>query len=358
MTAFKTYHVREHNVGQTLLEMLRRVFANKSDNEIRRLISTRRVQIDGNVCFDSHRRLRKGEMLRVHDDGVRPPPGEQDVNIRFQDEHLMVVEKPAGVTSVREDEDDGRRSKQPTLDELLQRLVDRDGLGKLPGRGAGAKPAAQKNRHNLKHIVNAKKVRMKVRPVHRLDRDTSGLMVFALSPAAQEALERMFADHALDRAYMAVVHGKIAGRTIESDFVRDRGDGLRGSLPAGKADDQARHAVTRIKLIRHIGEQYSLIDCQLETGRTHQIRIHLSEAGHMLCGERVYTRPAPGSSPTQDVSGAPRQALHAYRLAFTHPITGKPHTFESKLPRDLHKWLSKLEDLFATQKSANQSPQP
>ena len=347
---FKIYHVREHNVGQPLVEMLRRVFANKTENEVRRLISTRRVEIDGNVCFDSHRRLRKGETLRVHDDSVKAPPGEQDVNIRFQDEHLMVVEKPPGITSVREDEDEGRPSRQPTLDEVLQRLMDRDGLGKLPGRGAGAIGVQQKQRKDLKYIVQGKKIRVKIRPVHRLDRDTSGLMIFAISPPAEEALEKLFAEHAIQRAYMAVVHGTIQSRSIESDLIRDRGDGLRGSLPEGKIDDQAKHAITRIKLIRHIGEQYSLIDCQLETGRTHQIRIHLSEAGHMLCGERVYTRPQPGAQPVQDVSGAPRHALHAYRLAFTHPITGKPHTFESKFPRDLHKWLSKLEDSFLTKK--------
>jgi 23S rRNA pseudouridine1911/1915/1917 synthase len=168
-------------------------------------------------------------------------------------------------------------------------------------------------------------------------------MIFALSPDAQKALEKLFAAHAIDRAYLAVVNGHVASRTIESDMVRDRGDGVRGSLPKGQTAPDAKHAITHIKLIRHIGDDYSLIECKLETGRTHQIRIHLAEIGHMLCGEKVYIRPL-GGEPKRDQSGAPRQALHAYRLSFTHPITGKPHTFESKLPRDLHKWLNKLEE--------------
>ncbi len=346
---FKTYHVRQHNIGQPLLGMLRRVFANQSEDEVRGLISRRKIAIDGNVCMDAHRRLRANEVIRVHEDSLAKPVVEQEINIRFQDEHLMVVEKPAGVTSVRNDEDDGRKDKAPTLDELLQKRLDREGLTNLPGRGAGASKGSQKDRQQLAAKMQFKQIRVKVRPVHRLDRDTSGLMIFAISPTAEEKLTQMFADHTIDRAYLAVAHGNIESQTIESEFVRDRGDGLRGSLSADKTSPESKKAVTHIKLIRHIGTQYSLIDCQLETGRTHQIRIHLSETGHMLCGERVYTRPTVNAQPLPDHSGAPRQVLHAYRLALIHPITGKQHTFESKFPRDLHKWLNKLEDTFASQ---------
>lgn len=350
--SFKVYHVRERNVGQTVGQMLRSIFAGKSWGEIRRLLDSRRVQLNGNLCTDDARRLKPNEVMRIYDDSLAKPPEEADLNIRFRDEHLLVVEKPAGITTLRHAEEEGwddkRKSKQRTLDELLQGIIDREGLRALPGRGAGTAQPFQKQRKQLAARMQAKKTRVKVRPVHRLDRDTSGLMIFALSPAAEQALVKLFASHTIERAYLAVAHGHVQSRTIESDFTRDRGDGLRGSLPPGKTDPGAKHAITHIKLIRHIGapgdSAYSLIDCQLETGRTHQIRIHLAEIGHMLCGEKVYTRPQPGADPLIDRSGAPRHALHAYRLAFTHPITGKPHTFESKLPRDLHRWLNKLED--------------
>jgi 23S rRNA pseudouridine1911/1915/1917 synthase len=347
---FKTYEVRQRNVNQTLGEMLRSIMAGKSWTEVRHVITSRKVQINGNLCTDDARRLKSGEVVRIYSDSLAKLPDEKDLNVRFRDEHLLVVEKPAGVTTLRhsqeEDWSDKRKSIQPTLDELLQRLLDREGLRNLPGRGAGTAHPMQKHRKQLSGKLSAKKARMVVRPVHRLDRDTSGLMLFALSVPAEQALVKLFAGHEIERAYLAVTHGLIDTRTIESDMVRDRGDGLRGSLAPGKAAADAKHAITHIKLVRHIGDKYSLVDCRLETGRTHQIRIHLAEAGHMLCGEKVYTRRSPGAEPTFDESGAPRQALHAHRLAFIHPITGKPHTFESKLPRDLHKWLNKLEDLF------------
>ncbi|HEY0009337.1 MAG TPA: RluA family pseudouridine synthase [Tepidisphaeraceae bacterium] len=348
MTNFKVYQVRQHNVGQTVAQMLRKVFGNtRSWGQIKQIIDSRRVQINGNLCLDEARRLKAGEVLRIYDESLAKPAQELDLNIRFQDEHLLVVEKPPALTTLRHREeaewDDKRKSREPTLDELLQRIIDRHGLSRLPGRGAAAGGALQKSRKDLADQTARGRAHVKVRAVHRLDRDTSGLMLFALTQPAEQALVKLFAGHEIERAYLAVCQGKIESRTFNTQFVRDRGDGLRGSLPPGQTSDDAKHAVTHIKLVRHIGEKYSLIDCKLETGRTHQIRIHLAEAGHPLCGEKVYNRPRPGAEPIIDPSGAPRHALHAHRLAFIHPITGKPHTFESKLPRDLHRWLNKIE---------------
>jgi 23S rRNA pseudouridine1911/1915/1917 synthase len=182
-----------------------------------------------------------------------------------------------------------------------------------------------------------------VRPVHRLDRDTSGLMIFALSSRAEQALVAMFKAHEVRRAYLAVVHGRVAEpRTIESWIVRDRGDGLRGSTPRGAADEGAQRAVTHVMPVEHLGDRYTVVECRLETGRTHQIRIHLAEAGHMLCGEKVYTRPAPNAQPVPDRSGAPRQALHSAELEFVHPVTGQTMRFASPLPKDLAPWLDRL----------------
>jgi 23S rRNA pseudouridine1911/1915/1917 synthase len=166
-------------------------------------------------------------------------------------------------------------------------------------------------------------------------------MLFALSPQAEQALSRMFKQHAIDRTYLAVVHGHPAAQTIESYFIRDRGDGLRGSTPLGPAAPTAQRAVTHIKPLESIGP-YSLIECRLETGRTHQIRIHLAESGHMLCGEPTYTRPTPTSPPTRDTSRAPRLALHSADLRFTHPVTDKPMQFHSPMPPDLSQWLGRL----------------
>ena len=350
MQNYKVYQVRQHNVGMTVGQMLRKVFGNtKSWGQIKQLLDSRRLQINGNLCVDDARRLKKGEELRVFDESLAKPPAELDLNIRFQDEHLLVVEKPPGVTTLRHREeadwDDKRKSREPTLDELLQRRVDKDGFSRLPGRGTS------RNQHGGKRpTAPNQKGGVKVRAVHRLDRDTSGLMLFALSHEAEQALVKLFAGHDIERAYLAVCQGKIDSRRIESHFARDRGDGLRGSIPPNTPVGDAKHAVTHVKLVRHIGEKFSLVDVKLETGRTHQIRIHLTEAGHPLCGEKTYNRPKPGSEPILDQSGAPRQALHAHRLAFTHPITGKPHTFESKFPRDLHRWLNKIEKAASEEK--------
>ena len=146
-------------------------------------------------------------------------------------------------------------------------------------------------------------------------------MVFALSPQAEQTLVRGFSKHEHTRAYLAVVYGAVDGpRTIETNIVRDRGDGLRGSLPAGQTSPEAKPAVTHFKPVKRIGD-FTTIECRLETGRTHQIRIHLSEIGHRLCGENVYTRP-PGGEPLPDVSGAPRAGAARVPAGFVAPGDG------------------------------------
>ncbi len=360
MTSFKLYHVRGHNVGQTLAQMLRKIYAAKSWQEIKQLVITRKVEINGNLCTDETRRLKAGEIIRIHEQSLAKPPDEQRLIIRYQDEHLLVVEKPAGVTTLRHREeehwDEKRKNRQPTLEEMLQKLISVHGVSRMPGRGAGH--PLQKSRKELNNKINRGKAQLTVRPVHRLDRETSGLMIFALSAAAEQALTQLFSKHKIDRAYLAVVHGIIDGpRTIETKFTRDRGDGLRGSLPQGKDAEDAKVAITRYKPVRPLQGgalgDFTLIECRLETGRTHQIRIHLAEAGHMLCGEEIYTRPL-GGEVFKDISGAPRHALHAYKLAFSHPITQQPMTFEQKMPSDLGRWIARIEKALEEQAKATQ----
>jgi 23S rRNA pseudouridine1911/1915/1917 synthase len=165
-------------------------------------------------------------------------------------------------------------------------------------------------------------------------------MLFARSPEAEQKLTRMFARHEVQRAYVAVVYGRLEAQTIDTWLVRDRGDGIRGSTPLGAAAAGAQHAITHVRPMEQFGE-YTVVECRLETGRTHQIRIHLAEIGHRLCGEKTYTH-TPGQPPLPDTSGAPRQALHSAKLAFLHPVTGQPMRFRMPLPRDLKDWLMKL----------------
>lgn len=327
----RTFHIRAVLNGQSLASAMKRLLPQQSWSEIKGLIGSRHVHVNGNLSVDEGRRLKTGDVVKVFEHPRAAPPTDQDVRVRYIDEHLVVVEKPAGVTTLRHAEErdwpNRHKDRMPTLENMLQRVVARRGasvpLSKRPGSIHQARRPPQ------------------VRPVHRLDRDTSGLMIFALSPKAEHALVRMFKGHEIDRRYVAVVHGHPGPQTIETALVRDRGDGLRGSSPRGKNDPEAQRAVTHVKRVERVGD-YAIVECRLKTGRTHQIRIHLSETGHMLCGERTYTRATPAARPVPDRSGAPRQALHSAELRFAHPVTDKPMHFRSPLPHDLSQWLERL----------------
>lgn len=168
-------------------------------------------------------------------------------------------------------------------------------------------------------------------------------MLFALSTRGRDALIRLFSRHQVNRTYLAIVHGRIdCPITFDTYLIRDRGDGLRGSSPRGADDPDAKHAITHVEPVEHLGDAYTVIRCRLETGRTHQIRIHLAESSHRLAGEKLYTRPAIGAPPQADPSGAPRQALHSADLEFIHPITQQLMRFASPLPKDLNQWLTRL----------------
>jgi 23S rRNA pseudouridine1911/1915/1917 synthase len=177
--------------------------------------------------------------------------------------------------------------------------------------------------------------------VHRLDKDTSGVMVFARNAAAQRALAAQFRAHDVERVYQAIVHGDVGERTVESHLLLDRGDGLRGShghyrRAQGAPPADARRAVTHVRPLERL-KGATLAECRLETGRQHQIRIHLAEAGHPLVGERVYIRDYDGRR-----IEAPRVMLHARVLGFTHPRTGRTVRFEREAPEDFRALLAAL----------------
>lgn len=340
MSSAQNFHLAAEHDGLSLGQALKRLMAGQSWSQVRRLIAARRVQVNGNLCLDEGRRVKAGDVVKVLERSLAAPASAADIRLVHLDEHLVVVQKPAGVTTLRHraetDLPQRRKQLQPTLDELLPRVLAqhlgvRMSQDTSPKRKRGShSPGSNRRRTTIDP-------RLRVRAVHRLDRDTSGLMVFARTTAAEQKLVRMFAKHAVKRAYVAVVHGNVEAQTIDTWLVRDRGDGLRGSTPRGEAAEGSQRAITHLRPMEQFGE-YSIAECRLETGRTHQIRIHLSEIGYMLCGEKTYTH-AVGERPRADFSGAPRQALHAAELAFTHPMTGQALRFRMPLPADLKAWL-------------------
>jgi 23S rRNA pseudouridine1911/1915/1917 synthase len=206
---------------------------------------------------------------------------------------VIVVDKPAGVSTVPFAGDE--RPERGTLDRLVA-----DWLGQR-----------------------------RVFVVQRLDRDTTGPIVFARTADAARSLSGQLRRHTVTRRYWALVHGALtAGETIRSELVADRGDGRRGSLLPGRRAPAAerRLAVTHVTPVARLGP-LSLVECRLETGRTHQIRIHLAERGHPLVGERAY---APGGP----AGGAERILLHAFELCFDHPTRGERRRFAGLPPED------------------------
>ena len=288
---------------------------------------------------------------------LRPKPvDETAIRFTYVDDDLVIVEKPAGVTSVRHFEERRmkrrRKQLQPTLEELVPMALAKylrarrlAGLAAKDADGAAIAPSPKatdkRTRHSPKYLEAMERLasRLKIIAVHRLDRDTSGLMIFARNRRTAVRLGELFRRHAIDRRYLAVVHGAPAAQTIDNFLVRDRGDGHRGRAVEPIPAD-AQRAVTHIRPLETLGS-HTVIECKLETGRTHQIRIHLAEAGHPLCGENIYHRSVDGRT-FADRSGAPRQALHSSGLRFVHPMTGKILKFIMPWPEDLQRWIDKL----------------
>lgn len=313
----QSFTVSAAQQGKTLAAVLRLNLPDRSWSEVRQLVESRRVKVGADVCQDAARRLKEGDTLVVLERTETGSRVESGIVVRHLDAHVVVVEKPAGLNTVRHPAEREwtarRRALSPTLEDLIANQII-----KQQGRGE-SKPFSR------------------LRIVHRLDKETSGLVVFARTVVAERGLGKQFHAHSVHRRYLTVVPGYLPSQRIESILARDRGDGRRGSARAGGT---GKKAITHVEVVEKLAG-YTLLSCRLETGRTHQIRIHLAEAGHPICGDPVYHRLPDGRMLT-DSSGAPRLALHASELGFEHPVTGKSLHFAMPLPTDLASFVESL----------------
>ena len=292
----------------------------------RKLLSSRLVAIGGVLCVDEARRIAKGEVVTVSNTPFPAPPTDKDVKICHVDNEIVVVEKPSGMITLRRNTDLNwswaRKNLQPTLDECVPRLI--------------GEHAAKKNKEEreYQHLP-------KLFPVHRIDRDSSGLLVFARNEEAQTNIIGQFAQHKAVRTYLALVPGEIDDQTVTSQFIRDRGDGLRGST-TDKSIGQS--ATTHFKTLRKFAGEttaYSELECRLETGRTNQIRIHLAELGHPICGDIKYRGPF-DQPPVEEQSRIKRMALHATELKIKHPTSGELLQFQTPWPNYIVQFLERV----------------
>jgi 23S rRNA pseudouridine1911/1915/1917 synthase len=295
-----------------------------SRSRVKALIEGGAVTLNGAPVLEAKRKLKSGDLISLEVPEATPaePEGEDiDLDILHEDDDVIVINKPAGLVV-----HPGNGNWTGTLVNALIHHCE----GTLSGIGGVKRPGI----------------------VHRLDKDTSGVMVVAKNDKAHKALSEAFADHGLngelERAYLALVWGAPDRQSgvIETHLGRSNKDRLKQAVvPEGKPD--ARHAVTHFTVVERFGEKpdstavASLVECRLETGRTHQIRVHMAHIGHPLIGDQDYglsfktkvnTLPEPLRATVQAFS---RQALHAYLLAFEHPATGEVMRFEAEMPEDM-----------------------
>jgi len=312
-----------------------------SRSRIRDLVETGNVRANGDVISKVTTKVRAEIEYAVR---VPPPvddtPQPEDIplNIMFEDDHLIVLNKSSGMTV-----HPAPGSRSATLvNALLFHCAD-----SLSGIGGVMRPGI----------------------VHRLDKDTSGVMVVAKTDRAHQGLSKQFAKHSIDRIYTCLVRGapkprsgSIASRLGRSPNDRKKQSVVKGTLNNIESSDVGRHAITHYRFVKGYGRaqhasigtpKISQLDCQLETGRTHQIRVHLSHVGCPLLGDPLYGKQrayASSNDPAEEavrlaVANFKRQALHARHLGFIHPIKKEYYSFDAPLPPDMQYLLDVLSDL-------------
>jgi len=267
-------------------------------------VASGKVFVDGAVVTAIDHRLLAGQTVELRMAAPRPRDPEREGVLVYDDAHVVVIDKPAGINSVPYEE-----RETGTAMDLVRGAWRRMG-----------KPATSIALH----------------VVHRIDRATSGLLAFAKSKRAEMGLAAQLRAHTMERMYICVAHGVVTPQTITSNLVPDRGDGLRGST---SDPTRGKRAVTHVT-VRQALRGATLCEVRLETGKTHQIRIHLAESGHPLVGEPVYSRDYTGAGRT--LISSPRLLLHAATLGFEHPITGERVSLSAALPPDFTAVVDKL----------------
>ena len=307
--------ITAEHAKQTLAAILRAQLPGQSWKQVRQLIETRHAKVNGELCLDPARRLKEGETVELLARPAPKPRQAEAVVIRHLDEHVVVVEKPSGISTVRHplerDWTVRRKALAPTLEDLTPPIIARQ-----EGRKASGP---------------------RLRVVQRLDKETSGLVVFARTVAAERGLGKQFHAHTVVRRYLALVPGFVPPQRIDLRLVRDRGDGRRGVTTN---PDAGKEAATLVDVSEQADRLYAAV-VSLGDGGTHQIRIHLAALGHPICGDKVYCH-LPNGDIRPDPSGAPRLALHALELGFKHPVTREALQWSMPLPPDLEVFLDRL----------------
>lgn len=283
-----------------------------SRERLKALISSGAVRDErGGLHRDPARKAPGGSLFRVT--VPRPVPAHNEAQdiplvVAFEDEHLIVVDKPAGLVV---------HPAAGNLDGTLVNALLHHCHGSLSGIGGVARPGI----------------------VHRIDKDTSGLMVAAKTDRAHEGLARQFADHSIDRRYLAVASGTIvqAAGIVDAPLARSPNNRKKVAIvPDGK------RAVTHWRKLDQLRDA-TLVECRLETGRTHQVRVHMASIGHPLVGDPVYGRTRPAHKALLETLGFRRQALHAAQLGFIHPVTTVALSFDSEMPSDMQELTARLD---------------
>jgi 23S rRNA pseudouridine1911/1915/1917 synthase len=283
-----------------------------SRERLKTLIRTGAVQSAGKPVRDPATKVRGEEAFLVAVPEPQPPHNEaQDIplNVVFEDEHLLVIDKPAGLVV---------HPAAGNLDGTLVNALLHHCGGSLSGIGGVARPGI----------------------VHRIDKDTSGLLVVAKTDVAHEGLAKQFAAHSIDRRYLAIVSGvpKASEGLVDAALARSAANRKKIAVVEGT---RGKRAVTHWKRLNVLRDA-ALVECRLETGRTHQVRVHMASIGHPLVGDPVYGRSGKTHGKLLKELGFHRQALHAAALGFTHPVTKHRLSFSSAMPPDMQELFNAL----------------
>jgi 23S rRNA pseudouridine1911/1915/1917 synthase len=265
---------------------------------------------NGAAARDPSRKASAGMRFQVTIPAPTPAHNEaQDIalNVVFEDEHLIVIDKQAGLVV---------HPAAGNFDGTLVNALLHHCAGNLSGIGGVLRPGI----------------------VHRIDKDTSGLMVAAKTDRAHEGLAAQFKEHSIDRRYKAIVSGRLLNPkgTIDAPLGRSPANRKKMAIVA-----DGKRAVTHYGLVRQLKDG-ALVECRLETGRTHQVRVHMASIGHPLLGDPAYGRAKPAHRAVLETLGFRRQALHAAHLGFIHPVKSHALAFESEMPADMQELFNKL----------------